>query len=181
MKHPGEIWQLYDFQGERVLDGGIVPARTAPAGRCFAGCAVMLYRFKDGEVEYLFQKRSANVWNALKWDVSTGGHVNYGEKCIETAIREANEEIGITLKPEDLEFYARFMRGDSMINLFFCDYTGKGDTFNFDDEEVDSVKWVKYSDIEEFWPNFKETLRNDQIFKLSLQEYNEKILQKYER
>lgn len=180
MKHPGEIWQLYDFQGERVLDGGVIPARTAPTGRCFSGCAIMLYRFNKGEVEYLFQKRSANVWNALKWDVSTGGHINYGEKGIETAIREAHEEIGITLKPENLEFYARYLRGENMINLFFCDYTNRESEFNFDDEEVESVKWVKYSDIEEFWPNFKETLKSDEIFRLSLKEYNEKILKKYE-
>ncbi len=179
MKQTGEIWQLYDFQGERVLDGGIIPARTAPAGRCFSGCAIMLYRFKDGEVEYLFQRRSANIWNGLKWDVSTGGHINYGEKAIEAAIREAHEEIGVNLKPEDLEFYARFMRDDSMINLYFCDYTGRGDTFDFNKEEVDSVKWVKNRDVEAFWPNFKELLQSDMIFKLSLQEYNEKILKKY--
>ncbi|MBR5027210.1 NUDIX domain-containing protein [Candidatus Saccharibacteria bacterium] len=180
MNHIGELWQLYDLCGERVFDGGFTPAINSPAGRYIVGCAVMLYRFKDGEVEYLFQKRSAKVWNALKWDVSTGGHINYGEKATESAVREAREEIGVTIKPENLEFYARFVRGDGIVNLFFYDYTGESGNFEFDDEEVAEVKWVKYSDIEAFWPNFKELLQNDKFFKISLEEYNEKILKKYE-
>ena len=57
MEHPGEIWQEYDFNGERL--GGIEPNNyDFDAFRLMGGAAIMLYRLRDGEVEFLFQHRS---------------------------------------------------------------------------------------------------------------------------
>lgn len=183
MQHLGEKWQVYDLRGERVMDGGFVPKNEPveyPVTRYFGGCAIMLYRFHDGEVEYLFQQRSNLVWNPLKWDTSAGGHVNYNEKTLAAAVRESREELGVDLAPEKLEFYARFVRADALINLFFYDYTGKADDFKFDDQEVAAVKWVKASELEDFWPNLKTVLQDDKTFIFALGEMTEKIQKKYE-
>ena len=57
MEHPGEIWQEYDFNGERL--GGIEPDNfDIDNVKLFGGAALMLYRVRNGEVEFLFQHRS---------------------------------------------------------------------------------------------------------------------------
>ena len=103
MEHPGEIWQEVDFNGEII--GGIDPNDfDEEKVKRFNGVAVMLYRYNNGEVEFLFQHRSKNLKaNADKWDVSAGGHVNVGERPIEAMVREAREEIGVKLDASRLE------------------------------------------------------------------------------
>lgn len=39
-----------------------------------------------------------------KWDISAAGHAGAGEDPITTALREAKEELGLDIKPEELEF-----------------------------------------------------------------------------
>ena len=50
--------------------------------------------------EILIQRRSPTKenWPNL-WDVSVAGHISAGEEPVEAAIREAQEELGITLFP----------------------------------------------------------------------------------
>ncbi|MBU2946073.1 NUDIX hydrolase [Zobellia uliginosa] len=52
----------------------------------------------------LIQQRSRNkdVFPLL-WDVSVAGHIGSGEDIETSAIREIQEEIGVTIKPEALE------------------------------------------------------------------------------
>lgn len=179
MEHPGEIWQELDYNGERL--GGVDPATLdVDKVKLFSGVALMLYRFKDGEVEYLFQRRSRLLKaNPNKWDVSSGGHVNVGEKRVQAMVREAREEIGVEIDLEKLELAGIFQRWKMLIGLYFCDWTGKEDNFSFSDQEVEEVKWVKYRDFEDFLPNLKATLGADEFFKIYLKEWNKKILEKY--
>ena len=179
MEHEGEVWQELDYNGERL--GGIVPAELdEDKVKLFYGTAVMLYRFKDGEVEYLFQHRSKFLkGNPDKWDVSAGGHVNLGESEIDGMVREAREEIGANLEKDKLEFAASFLRWKVCVVLYFYDWTDRVDDFKFNDQEVEEVKWVKYSELEDFWPNLKHILVNDEIFKYYLKEWNKRILEKY--
>lgn len=180
MEHPGEVWQECDYNGERI--GGIEPATLDENKvRRFNGAAVMLYRYNDGEVEFLFQRRSKLLKaNPDKWDVSAGGHVNLNESRINAIIRETEEEIGAELDADKLELAAIYLRWKVFVDLFFYDWTGKEDSFKFDDQEVEEVKWLKYSEIEGFMDNFKWTLVEDKVFFYYLKEWNDKILQKYE-
>ncbi len=53
--------------------------------------------------QMLLQKRSQNKdTEPGKWDSSVGGHIGFGQSYEEAAIREAQEEIGVTL--ESLHF-----------------------------------------------------------------------------
>lgn len=55
--------------------------------------------------EVLLQKRaSAKKTFPGKWDVSVAGHITAGDSPEETVIREAREELGLTVKPGDAEF-----------------------------------------------------------------------------
>lgn len=55
----------------------------------------------DGRL--LLQRRSPSKenWPNL-WDISVAGHIDAGESPIEAAIREAHEELGLTLRAEEL-------------------------------------------------------------------------------
>lgn len=180
MEHEGEVWQELDYNGERL--GGIVPAELdEDKVRLFYGTAVMLYRFRDGEIEYLFQHRSKFLkGNPDKWDVSAGGHVNLGESELDGIVREAREEIGANLEKDKLEFATSFLRWKACVVLYFYDWTGKEDSFNFNDDEVEEVKWIKYSELEKFWPNLKQGLGKDKIFEYYVKEWHQRALEKYE-
>ena len=180
MEHSGEIWQELDYNGERI--GGIEPGDfDEKKVRLFSATVVMLYRFRNGEVEYLFQHRSKSLKaNPDKWDTSAGGHVNLNEPMIDAMVREAQEEIGADINKEKLELAATFLRWKIMTGFYFYDWTNEEDNFHFDDQEVEEVKWVKYSELADFLPNLKATLANDKVFLYYLEEWNQKILEKYE-
>ena len=177
MEHPGEIWQEYDFNGERL--GGIDPNNCDDDKiHLYGGAAVMLYRVVDGELEYLFQHRSKFLkGNPDKWDVSAGGHINLGEPVLDSAVREAHEEIGVKLDRDKMEFAEIYVKMNTMVHLYFYDWSGREDDFSFDDKEVEEVKWVKYSELDKFLPNVKRILAEDKRFLLCLKEWNEKILE----
>lgn len=178
-----ELWQEYDKRGVRVLNGGLLPHSRITPGNFYAGTAIMLYRFKDGKVEFLFQKRSRFVdRNAEKWDVSAGGHVNYQELILDAARREAKEEIGVDVDIDKLEFAAKYLVGtDRIVYLYFYDCDNTDLEFHFDDNEVEEVRWVKYGDYKKFAEEapIKENLQKDVIFNIYLEEWQEKILKKY--
>ncbi|MGN7513892.1 MAG: NUDIX hydrolase [Allomuricauda sp.] len=56
----------------------------------------------DGRV--LIQQRGENkATHPLLWDVSVAGHVSAGEEVITAAIREVEEEVGLTISESNLE------------------------------------------------------------------------------
>lgn len=178
MEHPGEIWQEYDFNGERL--GGIDPNNYDEKNiRYFGGAAIMLYRVHDGELEFLFQHRSKFLkGNPDTWDVSAGGHVNLDEPVFDAIVRETREEIGVTVDKRKLEFAGTYVRSNVIVNLYFYDWGENTDKFSFDDQEVEEVKWVKYSELESFLPNLKKHLADDVVFFACLDEWSRKILAK---
>lgn len=55
----------------------------------------------DGEV--LLQRRQDTGFMDGYWAASAAGHVEPGEACTETVVREAREEIGVAVSVDDLE------------------------------------------------------------------------------
>jgi len=52
----------------------------------------------------LIQQRGKNkTTHPLLWDVSVAGHVGAGEKIVTAAIREVQEEVGLTISESDME------------------------------------------------------------------------------
>lgn len=180
MEHDGELWQEYDARAERVMNGGITPGDPVEEGNLYGGAAVMLYRFKDRKVQFLFQHRSKMLkGNPDKWDVSAGGHINYDEPKLDTALREVKEEIGVELQKENLELGACYVRFNNYVCLYFYDFTYEKDEFSFYDNEVEEVKWVDFDDLVAFWPNLKTKLGEDNIFQSCLLNWAKRIQEKY--
>jgi isopentenyldiphosphate isomerase len=97
--------------------------------------------------EVLMQKRSPTVLlDPGKWDTSVGGHVDEGEERLPAALRETEEELGITgvtLTP--VATFSTEMadeRGTSrrLVTLYSTVYDGP---INFDKNDVSDVQWIQ--------------------------------------
>lgn len=102
-----ELWQLYDE------DGNALPSKGGTKDQIYAGALhgaahVWIWRLKDAKTEVLLQKRAADkrTWPNC-WDISAAGHIDLGEEPIVAAVRETEEEIGLSVKPDDLAFIAK--------------------------------------------------------------------------
>ena len=108
-------------------------------------------RTADGDVEVLVQKRSQDKKNNPgKFDTSSAGHIDANESPITSAIREADEEIGLTIDQNKLLFVAT-MRKLNVDNIIANAYLYEVDrTFEavFNDGEVESVSWHSLDDFE---------------------------------
>ena len=177
--HKDELWQEYDYNGLRL--GPIRQDEDFYSKKLFGGAAIMLYRFVDGDVEFLFQCRSKFVdRNPEKWDVSTGGHINSEEDPLDAIVRETREEIGAKIEKKNLELAAAYVREKrNLIYLYFCDWTNLPDEFRFDDREVSEVKWIKFNDLVAFWPSLKPNVESDPIFQTFLLEWTKQAREKY--
>lgn len=77
-----ELWQLYDKSGEPIMDGGY-PSRLGnpkdDGGKIYGTTVIWFYRYASSGIELLWQRRSDKVDRYPgKWDISAGGHINYG-------------------------------------------------------------------------------------------------------
>ena len=178
--HEDELWQEYLANGERLMNGGL--KKEGKTKYFYGGVAIMLYRYHNDQVEFLFQKRSQSVsHNPGKWDVSAGGHINYGEPVIDTAVREPKEEIGAKIDSGRLEFAGEYRAGnDRFVRLYFYDWQDQPSDFHFDDQEVSEVKWVPFDKLVDFWPNLKEPLQDDAVFQTLLLKWTRLAQEKYE-
>lgn len=90
------------------------------------------------------------------WDVVIAGHVGTGEDPIDCGLREAQEEVGLKLKREDLDF-AMIWKYESKFkefenNEFFYVYFVKFDEdieeLELQEEEVQKVQFFPVDDLE---------------------------------
>ena len=90
-----------------------------------------------------------------KLDSSASGHVDPGEDYIDTAVREASEEIGVSLEKDDLEEIAYFQTqntsGDKILNRFtkvFLVRLGREALeLSIDDAELGGVEWLSAAKV----------------------------------
>ncbi len=124
-------------------------------------CIWFVRKNENNQKEILFQKRSKNIHNGGYYDASAGGHIDKGEDPLTTAIREAKEEIGLTINPDELIYVTTYATDKKLITVYVSDRTGKNDELTLDENEVESVEWVKPEDLDTFTQTHaKPPLRN---------------------
>lgn len=74
------------------------------------------------------------------------GHVEAGESFKQAMIREAKEEVGITLNPNDLNFVHLLYRSKhdetgERADIFFVATTWLGQPYNAEEDKCDEVSW----------------------------------------
>jgi 8-oxo-dGTP diphosphatase len=72
------------------------------------------------------------------------GHLDGGEPVRLAAVREAEEEIGISIQPDDLSFAGVIHRhqDDECIDFFMLVKDWSGEPFNAEPEKCDDLRWV---------------------------------------
>jgi isopentenyl-diphosphate Delta-isomerase len=91
------------------------------------------------------------------WDISVAGHVGAGEEPIISALRELEEEIGLKVKKEDLDFFKfRKVRGiyknlknNEFAYIYFFKYDGDIKKLKLQDEELQEIKFFSGDKIKE--------------------------------
>lgn len=104
--------------------------------------------YVDGEINLIFQKRSANV--AQPGDISfAGGHRDHGESFEETAIRETHEELGVDIEKIELigqlskAYFITGMYSESFVGLIHEAY----ENLKAEPKEVDHLIKIPLKDL----------------------------------
>ncbi|HLC47251.1 MAG TPA: NUDIX domain-containing protein [Candidatus Nanoarchaeia archaeon] len=91
------------------------------------------------------------------WDISAAGHIAAGEDASTAGVREIQEEIGLEVNPEDLQFFRirkvrtvyKKIRNNEFYNIFFLRFDGDIRTLRLQDEEVQEIRFLPCKRIEE--------------------------------
>lgn len=115
---------------------------------------VWILRRKNGRTEILLQKRAAVKSFPGCYDISSAGHIPAGDDYVESAIRELQEELGVTAGPDDLVccgdryivwddvFFGKPYHDRQYTRVFLMWLDREEDQFNLQEEEVDGVRWM---------------------------------------
>lgn len=114
-------------------------------------CAVYLI-LRDGD-KVLLSMRHNTGWKD-GWFSLVAGHVEAGEAAEQSVIREAKEEAGITIHPNDLRhvFTAHRLSDDTTddyVDLFFECTRWSGDIENAEPEKCTELRWVAIDELPE--------------------------------
>lgn len=116
--------------------------------------ASYLVLIKEGKI--LLARRFNTGYMDGKYSLPAG-HVDEGETFAQCIIREAKEEIGVGLKPEDLKF-AHIMHRLSdpewkelryRIDVFFTAEKWEGEIKNMEPEKCDDLSWFDLDNLPE--------------------------------
>jgi mutator protein MutT len=117
--------------------------------------SVAIIFIQDGRV--LCSKRAIEP-NRLMYDFP-GGFVDYGENAPDACVREIQEEMGVTIDPEKLEFLttvaAEYVPGISLVDLVYVLRSWSG-TFIAHDDSL-ALEWqpVSFISDKKFVPYYK--------------------------
>lgn len=151
MTQHNEPWQIFAQNGEMCV-GQSATADMFTEKLIMGAAHVWLWRMTLEGVEVLLQKRakSKKTWPGY-YDVSTAGHIDAGESIVECAVREAEEEIGLSIIPDNL-FYIFSLRTPMVpneIDHVFAYEVNLDFEPVFSDGEVESTQWMKLGQLKQ--------------------------------
>lgn len=138
-----EWMDIYDEKGDRT---GKKAARYTklPPGEFFL-CAHIVLENLDGG--FLIQQRSAQKpTRPGAWDI-TAGAVDAGEDSLHTAIREASEEVGLSVPPEKVRFLFRARIRQCYHDVYYAKFDFSLSDCKMQEAEVQQLRLVSKSDL----------------------------------
>lgn len=153
-----EIFDIVDEQG--LPTGETVEREIAHArGIRHRTAHVWLLRKKAGRLQILLQKRSEDKDSFPGcYDISSAGHIPAGVDFIPSALRELQEELGVTARAEDLHYcgtrhihYEEVFHEkpfvDEQVSRVFALWMDKEPAdFTLQEEEVTEVRWFDFAE-----------------------------------
>ena len=99
---------------------------------------------KNENDEYLLQRRTNTGFMDGYYDLASG-HLEHGESCEQAAVREAEEELGLKISPNDLELVATFQSyfepDINYLNLIFRARKFQGVPVIGEPDKIDHIGW----------------------------------------
>lgn len=107
----------------------------------------------EREGKILLLKRANTGYADGKYQMPSGS-IEPQEYASEAAIREAKEEVGVDIRPEDLEFIHVSHRlapsgGNDWIDFFFRTERWEGEPVNAEPHKCDGLLWASIDDLPE--------------------------------
>lgn len=130
------------------------------------------------EVQVLLQKRSDDKDSFPGcYDISSAGHIPAGCGFVESALRELQEELGISMEQNQLIALGNLRKSDTAVfhgkpfhdeqvsRVFYALCPLDESEFNLQQSEVSAVRWMWLSEIKTSFdaPDFKHCLYRDEI------------------
>ena len=131
-----ELLDLYDDNGNKL-------GKTIERGKKFDEGNIMLALafIKNSSDEYLIQKTSKE--KGSKYSL-TGGHVVHNEKALTTIIREIEEELGLLVNENDIEFISleKHPEKPALFNIFLVNKDVNINDLKLQKEEVEKALFL---------------------------------------
>ncbi|MBO5348292.1 MAG: NUDIX domain-containing protein [Clostridia bacterium] len=119
---------------------------------------LVLTREKNEKKEVLLQKRCNTGYMDGKYDMACSGHLEAGESLTMAMARECEEEIGIKVKPKDLELVSIIHAyNEDYMHVFFTTQKYEGTPKIMEKEKCDDLNWF---DIDNLPCNTIERIKN---------------------
>lgn len=140
-----EFWDIYDINGNKT--GRIIDRfkEYTQEGEFHLASIVCLVNKKR---QLLIQKGSDNKKvDPGKWSF-TGGAVLCGENAVMGAVREIQEELGISVQPQRLMKLGAYLERNAIFNAFIAFIPSSNLQIKIQKEELSKYKWVDLSYLE---------------------------------
>ncbi|WP_010294985.1 NUDIX hydrolase [Clostridium senegalense] len=149
-----EVWDIYDKNGYKT---GKVKEKGEKLNSGEYHLAMEAWII-NSDSKILVQKRS-NRCDILPgvWGLTTGRMIS-GENSIDGCIREVNEELGIKISEDEMEFMRRIFRTDLIWDLYLVRKDIDLEELVLQENEVAEAKWITVNE-------FKEMLEEGRLFK----------------
>lgn len=112
--------------------------------------------FRRGDAQVLLQLRQNTGYMDGHWAMAAAGHVEAGESVVAAACREAAEELGVTIGPEDLRPLCAMHRTggnglpvDQRVDFFFECRTWAGTPRRLEPDKAADMRWFRLDALPE--------------------------------
>lgn len=158
----GEPMELFDILNEDGSKSGLVRERGVAHREGSLHATVHMWIVRPNQksgYDVLLQKRSAiKDSNPGSYDISSAGHVAAGDDCLESAVREMEEELGIHARKEQLHyvgihdgafeamFHGRMFRDRERSSVYVYTEPVEIEKLTLQEAEVEEVVWMDYEE-----------------------------------
>ena len=170
-----EYFDIVDIQGKPTGERAS-RADVHKYGYVHRAVHIWIYRMKNKHYELLLQKRSANKDSHPScYDMSCAGHVSAGDDYLQSALRELQEELGVTIKDYQLKelfiypiHYQKYFHNQLFIEneinqAYACMLDLETEHFILQEEEVESLRWVPFEQLESFMRTYPHCIIEDEL------------------
>ena len=127
---------------------------------------VILLFIENSEGKFLLQKTSEARNSEI---ATTGGHVTFGDDGFKTTLKEAKEELGLTLEPSELKYVDTYTYKCAYTEIYYVKKDINIDDIKLQEEEVESVNWYTIDEINKLILEDKLRKGNIEPFKILLE------------